>query len=81
MLKIINNFTNNIFLFTKTLIPCYLLLSKIGIKKASNDFHSRLLKIRCWHRVIFPGGGPPSIFTEMSLYDRVRDGNGWFPHS
>jgi len=38
MLKIINNFTNNIFLFTKTLIPCYLLLSKIGIKKASNDF-------------------------------------------
>ena len=38
-------------------------------------------KYRCWHRVIFPGGGPPSIFTEVSLYDRVRDGNGWFTYS
>ena len=34
-----------------------------------------------WQRVIFPGGGPPSIVTEVSLYDRVRDGNGCFPHS
>ena len=41
----------------------------------------RGFEIRCWHRVIFPGGGPPSIFTEVSLYDRVRDGNGWFPYS
>ena len=31
------------------------------------------LKNRCWHQVIFPGGGPPSIFAEISLYDRVRD--------
>ena len=38
-------------------------------------------KIRCRQRVIFPGGGPPSIFTAVSLYDRVRDGNGWFPHA
>ena len=38
-------------------------------------------KNRIWQRVIFPGSGPPSIFTAMSLYDRVRDGNGWFPHA
>lgn len=38
-------------------------------------------KNRTWQRVIFPGGGPPSIVTAVSLYDRVRDGNGWFPHA
>ena len=32
-------------------------------------------------RPIFPGGCPPSIFGEKSLYDRVRDGNGWYPFS
>ena len=37
------------------------------------------IQFRCWQRVIFPGSGPPSIFTAKSLYDRVRDGNGWFP--
>ena len=29
--------------------------------------------------VIFPGGLPPSIVTAISLYDRVRDGNEWYP--
>ena len=38
------------------------------------------LKIRGRQLAIFPGGGPPSIVTAMSLYDRVRDGNGCFPH-
>ena len=38
------------------------------------------MKIRCRQLAIFPGGGPPSIFASMSLYDRVRDGNGCFPH-
>ena len=38
------------------------------------------LKIRGRQLAIFPGGGPPSIFASMSLYDRVRDGNGCFPH-
>ena len=38
-------------------------------------------KIRTRQLVIFPGGGPPSIVTAMSLYDRVRDGNGCFPHA
>ena len=36
-------------------------------------------KFRTWQRAIFPGGHPPSIVTASSLYDRVRDGNGWFP--
>ena len=39
------------------------------------------LKFSIWRLVIFPGGPPPSIVTAMSLYDRVRDGNGWFPHA
>ena len=36
------------------------------------------LQFRCWQRAIFPGGGPPSIVASAGLYDRVRDGNGWF---
>ena len=40
----------------------------------------RSLKFRCWQRAIFPGGGPPSIFASVGLYDRVRDGNGWFTY-
>ena len=31
----------------------------------------------CWHRPIFPGGRPPSIFGDNELNYRVRDGNGW----
>ena len=46
----------------------------------SSDLNLRSLKFRCWHRAIFPGGGPPSIVTSVSLYDRVRDGNGWFTY-
>ena len=38
------------------------------------------IQFRCWQRAIFPGGGPPSIVASVSLYDRVRDGNGWFPY-
>ena len=41
---------------------------------------SRPLKFRCWQRAIFPGGGPPSIFASVGLYDCVRDGNRWFPY-
>ena len=55
--------------------------NKIHIKKRNNFTSFLFFKIRCRQRAIFPGGGPPSIFAEMSLYDRVRDGNGWFPHS
>ena len=52
------------------------------IKKARNEIlrFSLYVQIRCWQRAIFPGGGPPSIVTSVSLYDRVRDGNGWFPY-
>ncbi len=31
----------------------------------------------CWHRPIFPGSRPPSIFGTVELNDRVRHGNGW----
>ena len=54
------------------------ILDKIGLNKYYLLFNP---KTRSWQRVIFPGGGPPSIVTEVSLYDRVRDGNGCFPHS
>ena len=37
------------------------------------------LKYRIWQLLIFPGGYPPSIVSASSLYDRVRDGNGWDP--
>ena len=40
----------------------------------------RSLKFRCWQRAIFPGGGPPSIFASVGLYDCVRDGNRWFTY-
>ena len=36
-------------------------------------------KYRNRQRPIFPGGYPPSIVGARSLYDRVRDGNGWYP--
>ena len=38
-------------------------------------------KYRIRRRPIFPGGYPPSIVGDESLYDRVRDGNGWCPFS
>ena len=40
-----------------------------------------LFKYRIRRRPIFPGGYPPSIVGDESLYDRVRDGNGWCPFS
>ena len=36
-------------------------------------------KFKIWQQLIFPGGYPPSIVSASSLYDRVRDGNGWSP--
>ena len=36
-------------------------------------------KYRIRQLLIFPGGYPPSIVSASSLYDRVRDGNGWNP--
>ena len=53
-----------------------------NIKKQGLDVYLNpcFLKFRSWQLVIFPEGGPSSIFTTMSLYDRVRDGNGCFPH-
>lgn len=69
-------------------------LNKLSIfqKKDINNFYNKkkrtitfcnhsLFKNRFRQRAIFPGGGPPSIFAAVSLYDRVRDGNGWFPHA
>ena len=38
-----------------------------------------VFKIRIRQQLIFPGGYPPSIVSANSLYDRVRDGNGWSP--
>ena len=40
---------------------------------------SSFIKIRIRQLLIFPGGYPPSIVSASSLYDRVRDGNGWNP--
>ena len=55
--------------------------SQIKNRKPTYSLISYFFKFRSWQLVIFPGGGPPSIFTAMSLYDRVRDGNGCFPHA
>ena len=50
-------------------------------KKDSLKFFKKsfFAKIRIWQLAIFPGGHPPSSFAASSLYDRVRDGNGWDP--
>ena len=48
--------------------------------ETTNPSNFAFSQIRCWQRAIFPGGGPPSIFASVSLYDRVRDGNGWDPY-
>ena len=58
-----------------------LLLHPTTIKKKEEPIILSILLFsqnRCWQRAIFPGGGPPSIFASAGLYDRVRDGNGWF---
>ena len=49
-------------------------------ERTNHPINSLLIKNRCWQRAIFPGGGPPSIFASVGLYDRVRDGNGWFTY-
>ena len=56
----------------------FLQQTKKTLNRLSNHIQG-LIQFRCWQRAIFPGGGPPSIFAAKSLYDRVRDGNGWFP--
>ena len=49
-------------------------------KRTHYPMNSLFTQIRCRQLAIFPGSGPPSIFASMSLFDRVRDGNGSFPH-
>lgn len=51
------------------------------IQKRVFEINQKLFfaKIRIWQLAIFPGGHPPSSFAASSLYDRVRDGNGWDP--
>ena len=53
----------------------------IHIKRPYGLFCKVFSKFRSQQRPIFPGGYPPSIVGDESLYDRVRDGNGWFPFS
>ena len=48
-------------------------------KDSLNNSKNPFAKIRFWQLAIFPGGLPPSSFAASSLYDRVRDGNGWDP--
>ena len=48
-------------------------------KKRVQLFLNSFIKYRNRQRPIFPGGYPPSIVGDESLYDRVRDGNGWCP--
>ena len=48
-------------------------------KKELQFLETLFVKYRIWQRPIFPGGYPPSIVGARSLYDRVRDGNGWYP--
>ena len=49
------------------------------IKTKSSQFLESFFKFKIWQQLIFPGGYPPSIVSASSLYDRVRDGNGWSP--
>ena len=46
--------------------------------RTNYPINSHFIQFRCWQRAIFPGSGPPSIVAAKGLYDRVRDGNGWF---
>jgi hypothetical protein len=38
---------------------------------------SSLLSIQTWHRAIFAGGCPPTIFAATAFHNRVRDGSEW----
>ncbi len=49
------------------------------VKKPLSHWRETFFKFRIWQLLIFPGGYPPSIVSASSLYDRVRDGNGWNP--
>ena len=51
----------------------------VALKKTLDYFLESFIKYRNRQRPIFPGGYPPSIVGARSLYDRVRDGNGWCP--
>ena len=42
-------------------------------KKATRIIES----LKCWHRSIFPGSHPPSIFDTGELNFCVRNGNRW----
>ena len=64
----------------------YLFNKKIKFDAISNkkEFLKSIQKLfsaknRIRQLAIFPGGLPPSSFAASSLYDRVRDGNGWDP--
>jgi hypothetical protein len=35
------------------------------------------LEIQTWHRAIFAGGYPPTIFAATAFHNRVRDGSEW----
>lgn len=37
------------------------------------------MKEKVWHRAIFPGGNPQSIFAAATFHSRVRDGFGVEP--
>ena len=41
--------------------------------ETTNPSNFAFIQFRCWQRAIFPGGGPPSIFASVCLYDRVAD--------
>ena len=74
--------SENLFYNKKAKIEIHQGVNKISNKKSetTNPSNFAFIQFRCWQRAIFPGGGPPSIFASVSLYDRVRDGNGWDPY-
>ena len=45
-------------------------------KKATRKMRIAFLNL-CWHRSIFPGSRPPSIFDTDELNFCVRNGNRW----
>ena len=45
-------------------------------KKATRKMRVAFLNL-CWHRSIFPGSRPPSIFDTDELNFCVRNGNRW----
>jgi hypothetical protein len=38
---------------------------------------SGLFLRQTWHRAIFAGGYPPTIFAATAFHNRVRDGSEW----